>query len=104
MPCHTERELDGIWCRIYEHLNDFPHILNALQEAWLIEEAVIYRHIKAATGLGIEKTIEAKRLHVERQRNELQRANAIRQETPTLLKKSQVGDAQQQTRMIAGIG
>jgi hypothetical protein len=63
MPRHAERELDRIRRGIDERLHHRAHVLDALQEARLVEEAVIDGHIEAAVGLGVEEAFEAEGFH-----------------------------------------
>ena len=56
-------KLDSVGRGVHQGLDDLGHGLYALQEAGLVEEAVIHRDIKAAVGLGVEQAFESEFFH-----------------------------------------
>ena len=71
MTSLTDRELDGVGAGVDERGDDLAHVFDALQEAGLVEEAVVDGDIEAALGRGVEEAVEAILLHEGERRAEL---------------------------------
>ena len=63
MARHAERELDRVRGCLDECLQHGAHVLDAMQEASLVEEAMIDGDVEAAVGLGVEEAFEAEGFH-----------------------------------------
>jgi len=51
--------LDGVRAGVDERGDDLAHVFDALQEAGLVEEAVVDGDVEAALGRGVEEAVEA---------------------------------------------
>jgi hypothetical protein len=55
----ADGELDGVGAGLDQGLDGGGHRLDTGEEAWLVEEAVVYGDVEAAVGGGMEEAIEA---------------------------------------------
>ena len=59
----TDRQLEGVGAGVDERGDDLAHVFDALQEAGLVEEAMVDGDVEAALGRGVEEAVETILLH-----------------------------------------